>query len=274
MVFLRRAEQETTLKRILPLPLFALLLAPAVAQDPAVINPNIVKVEFENDQLRILRVRYHPHERLEMHSHPAKAEVQMTDGSVRIFTPDGKSNDEPGKSGEFFWLEPTRHAVENLEDRELEIIEIEMKKATARSVPISAPSGKTNSVTGKPMPFQEEPHHHWKFENQYVRVFEVMLAPGESTLFHTHSSDKGVASNSVRLWCRSRASEKTGTSRLHNAPFRYVVDKSRVACSDEGTVGEDFPSRTRSSRREAFSFSKDCLFNTHGPQAIGRSAAI
>jgi quercetin dioxygenase-like cupin family protein len=149
-------------------------------------------VEFENEQIRILRMRYRPHERLEMHSHPAKAEVQLTDGSVRIFTPEGISHDERGSAGEFFWLEPTKHAVENLGKAPLEIIEIEMKKAVAPSVPISAPSRTANQVAGEPLALQEEPHHHWKFENQYVRVFEVVLPPGESTLFHTHIYNKGI----------------------------------------------------------------------------------
>ena len=70
-----------------------------------------------------------------------------------------------------------------------------------------------------------------------------------------------VATRSVRALTASR----TNTRGLHNAPFLYVIDKSRTVCSDEGTVGEDLPSRTRSSRREAFSFSRDCLFSTHGP---------
>jgi quercetin dioxygenase-like cupin family protein len=184
---------KLTAERTLPLPLLlALLLAPTAAQDAAIVNPKIVKVEFENGQVRILRMRYEPHERLDMHSHPAKAEIQLTDGSVRIITPDGKSRDDPGSAGEFFWLEPTKHAVENLENAPLEIIEIELKKAVAPSVSVSAPSPKGNPVAGEPLPLQEEPHHRWKFENQYVRVFDVVLTPGESTLFHTHSYSKGI----------------------------------------------------------------------------------
>ena len=57
--------------------LFALLVIPAAAQDAAVVNPKIVKVEFENNRVRILRAVYDPHDRLDMHSHPAKAEVQI-----------------------------------------------------------------------------------------------------------------------------------------------------------------------------------------------------
>ena len=33
----------------------------------------------------------------------------------------------------------------------------------------------------EPVPVEREPHHRWTFENQYVRVLDVVLAPGEST---------------------------------------------------------------------------------------------
>lgn len=111
---------------------------------------------------------------------------------MRIVTPDGKRHDDPGRAGDFFWLEPTKHAVENLENAPLEIIEIEMKKAAAPSDPVSALLLKATPIAGEPLPLQEEPHHRWKFENQYVRVFEVVLTPGESTLFRTHSYGKGI----------------------------------------------------------------------------------
>jgi quercetin dioxygenase-like cupin family protein len=158
-------------------------------QDAAVVNPKIVKVEFENQQVRILRARYAPHERLEMHSHPAKAEVQINDGTVRIFTPDGKWRDDPGKAGEFFWLEATTHAVENVGSAPLELVEIEMKNVTAQSIPVAAPSHTEITRSNEPLPVEQEPHHRWAFQNQYVRVLDVLLAPGESTLFHIHSHD-------------------------------------------------------------------------------------
>ena len=169
-------------------PIFLLNLSVS-AQDAAVVNPKIVKVEFENDRVRILRACYRAHERLEMHSHPAKAEVQITDGLVRIFTPDGKWRDDPGKAGEFIWLEPTRHAVENVGSEPLELVEIEMKNVSGKSIPVAAPSHSETTLSNQPVAVEQEPHHRWEFQNQYVRVLDVQLAPGESTLFHTHSHD-------------------------------------------------------------------------------------
>jgi quercetin dioxygenase-like cupin family protein len=40
-----------------------------------------------------------------------------------------------------------------------------------------------------PIPVLNEPRHHLKFENEYVRVFDVVVPPGDTTLFHIHSND-------------------------------------------------------------------------------------
>ena len=36
---------------------------------------------------------------------------------------------------------------------------------------------------------EKEPHHHMVFENEYVRVFKVEVAPHEATLVHRHTRD-------------------------------------------------------------------------------------
>jgi quercetin dioxygenase-like cupin family protein len=89
------SEASSEMMRVFALLLFTTLTFPLAGQDAATVNCKIVKVEFENQKVRILRARYAPHERLEMHSHPAKAEVQITQGVVRILTPDGKWRDDP-----------------------------------------------------------------------------------------------------------------------------------------------------------------------------------
>lgn len=40
-----------------------------------------------------------------------------------------------------------------------------------------------------PVPVEKEPRHHLKFENARTRVFDVIVEPGDETLFHTHSND-------------------------------------------------------------------------------------
>jgi hypothetical protein len=40
--------------------------APLLAQEPVAVNSKVVKVEFENDRIRVLRVHYGPHEKRDM----------------------------------------------------------------------------------------------------------------------------------------------------------------------------------------------------------------
>ncbi len=39
------------------------------------------------------------------------------------------------------------------------------------------------------VPVGDEPRHHVRFENRYVRVIEAIIPAGDTTLFHTHSRD-------------------------------------------------------------------------------------
>ncbi|MEK6284222.1 MAG: hypothetical protein AABO57_00610 [Acidobacteriota bacterium] len=49
--------------------------------------------------------------------------------------------------------------------------------------------GLFSSTVQSPVPVASEPRHHLKFENEYVRVFDVFVAPGDATLFHIHAND-------------------------------------------------------------------------------------
>jgi quercetin dioxygenase-like cupin family protein len=40
-----------------------------------------------------------------------------------------------------------------------------------------------------PVPVSQEPDHHLKFENDSIRVYDVVVPPGASTLFHVHGID-------------------------------------------------------------------------------------
>ena len=70
------------------------------AQDQVKVDPKHYKVESENADVRILRIHYGPHEKSVMHSHPDSVVVYLSDGTIRMHTPDGKSQDMTGKTGQ------------------------------------------------------------------------------------------------------------------------------------------------------------------------------
>jgi len=99
----------------------------ALAQDAAKVDAKHYKVEFENDQVRVLRINYGPHEKGVMHSHPPGVVVFMTDGHGKFTFPGGKSQDVVFKAGTVEWSDATTHLPENLGDKGFEVIQVELK---------------------------------------------------------------------------------------------------------------------------------------------------
>ena len=114
---------------ILALFVVCLYLAPqrVSAQDPVKVDSKHYKVVFENDQVRVLRITYGPHEKSVMHAHPNAVAVYMTDQNVKFTTPDGKSQTLPGKTGDAIWTPAGDHLPENLSDKSMEVLLVELK---------------------------------------------------------------------------------------------------------------------------------------------------
>ncbi len=98
-----------------------------MAQDPVKVDPKRYKVEFENDQVRVVRIKYAPGEKSMMHGHPASVLVFLTDCHGRFTYPDGKTEEVNAKAGQPMFADPTEHLPENLSNQPLELILIELK---------------------------------------------------------------------------------------------------------------------------------------------------
>ena len=104
---------------------------PAMAQDPTKVDSKHYKVEFENDQVRVLRINFGPHEKSVMHEHPPNVAVFLTDGHGRFTLPDGKTQDADFKVGAVQWDAGSKHLPENLGDKPFELVVVELKKKPA-----------------------------------------------------------------------------------------------------------------------------------------------
>jgi quercetin dioxygenase-like cupin family protein len=105
----------------------------AMAQDPVKVDPKHYKVELENDQVRVLRITYGPHEKSVMHDHPAAVAVYITDIDVKFNFPGGKTEEIHGKAGGTSWTAAGKHLPENLSDKPFEGILVELKAKPAKS---------------------------------------------------------------------------------------------------------------------------------------------
>jgi len=97
------------------------------AQDPVKVDPKHYTVVFENDQVRVLRIKYGPHEKSVMHSHPDGVAVYLTNSKAKMTLEDGKTVDLSGKAGEAVWAPAGAHLPENVGKRPFELIQIELK---------------------------------------------------------------------------------------------------------------------------------------------------
>ena len=98
-----------------------------MGHDPVAVDAGHYEVEFENDKVRVLRIKYGPHEKSVMHGHPQSLGVFLTDGHVRFTFPDGSTEENQGKVGEVQAYPAGEHLPENLSDQPLEVILVELK---------------------------------------------------------------------------------------------------------------------------------------------------
>ena len=84
-------------------------------------------MEFENDRVRVLRIRYGPGEKSVMHGHPASVAVFLTDSHTRFTYPDGKTEEMRITAGHVQHFDAFEHDPENLGDKPFEVIAVEMK---------------------------------------------------------------------------------------------------------------------------------------------------
>jgi len=98
------------------------------ALDPLKVDPQDYKLEFENPQVRVVRVHMPPHRQVPQHEHVLnRVVVYLTDQDGRMIASDGKVDTAKHKPGEASWGGPVTHREENLMDKPFEAIVVEFK---------------------------------------------------------------------------------------------------------------------------------------------------
>ena len=154
----------------------------AWSQDLVTVAPDAAKVEYEDARVRVVRLRIAPNASLPMHDRPARVVIPLTPNDVRISHADGTASTTRTAANHAAWSEPTRRAVTNLANSTLENIIVELKTANAAANAAAAP-------VPAPPEYLSDSRHRWLFENQYIRVYDVRIPPGETTDFHRHAYD-------------------------------------------------------------------------------------
>jgi uncharacterized RmlC-like cupin family protein len=96
--------------------------------DPLKVDPKDYKLEFENSQVRVVRVKIPAHALAPMHEHQLnRVTVYLTAQNTRLTMPDGSTQMAVHSAGSAVWGAATKHKEENLMDTPFEAILVEFK---------------------------------------------------------------------------------------------------------------------------------------------------
>ena len=157
--------------------LLALAASTVTAQDPVKADPKHFKVEFENDQVRVLRFHGDAHGNIRLHelSLP-RVRVALTDDHTKSTSPEGKVTETSAKAGEATWTDAQKHTSENLSDKAVEEIQVEIK---------GKPGAKAAAMALDPVKVDPK-HFKVVLQNDRVRVLRSTGDPHGKLAMHEH----------------------------------------------------------------------------------------
>lgn len=132
-------------------------------------------LELQNEWVRVWRSTLAPHQKMPIAEHLPLVTVYLTDARMRITGADGRTEDVMQAAGSVAYRSGARYAEENLSDRQLEAIVVELKPDATKSPRIALD------------PVVLDPQYHTvPFENDRVRVLRTVLAPHVKSPLHEH----------------------------------------------------------------------------------------
>ena len=96
--------------------------------DPLKVGPEIYKLAFENEKVRVLEVHFAPGVSIGEHWHPDHLAYIMTAGKLQITAHGGKPQVVDGKPGMVIFIKSESHSAKNLGETDIKILVVELKK--------------------------------------------------------------------------------------------------------------------------------------------------
>ncbi|MEE9228840.1 MAG: cytoplasmic protein, partial [Acidimicrobiia bacterium] len=97
-----------------------------MSDDAVSVAPEVYKVLFENDRVRVLEVRADPGGTSPMHTHPDSVIHALSDATL-VVTSQGEARTAELTAGATWWAAETTHSVENVGTGEVHLIRVELK---------------------------------------------------------------------------------------------------------------------------------------------------
>jgi quercetin dioxygenase-like cupin family protein len=153
------------------------IAAPTViAQDPVQVDSKHYSVLLDNDQVRVLKIRYGANEKSVMHEHPDAVAIFLNDSNAKFNMPDGTSTPSNAKAGEVRFTPAGKHLPENVGGKPFEVVLVELKAGSSASpATLALDAAKVDPK-----------HHKVEFENDRVRVLRAKFKARDKSKEHEH----------------------------------------------------------------------------------------
>ncbi|MFZ2174930.1 MAG: cytoplasmic protein [Rhodococcus sp. (in: high G+C Gram-positive bacteria)] len=103
-----------------------------MSHDPSVTDPDLYRVIFENERVRVLEYKDQPGDKTHPHSHPDSILYPLSTFHRRIST-GGREVEVDLTAGQVRWLSAQEHAGENIGDTITHALFIELKEPAPQS---------------------------------------------------------------------------------------------------------------------------------------------
>lgn len=212
-------------------------LTALTAQDPLTVLPDSYSKQFENEWVRVVRVRYAPHAKLPAHAHNAlpAAYVYLNDGGPVLFKHIGASygaaTRPATKAGSFrvFRGIDEIHEVENTSELASDFLRVEFKTdpkdvrtLKGRYFRPAAPPGQNVEQV--------------QFENDQVRITHVICAPGRSL----HLSAAVAEPSLLIAFQPAQLREKDSDVTMRIGQERWIPAASQITFENVGSEPSEF----------------------------------
>jgi hypothetical protein len=101
-----------------------------MSDDPTITDPELYKVIFENDRVRVLEYRDRPGDTTHQHRHPDSVMVTLSSFRRRVMS-GGRQVDVELRAGDVRWIGAQEHVGENTGDTESHSIFVELKNGSS-----------------------------------------------------------------------------------------------------------------------------------------------
>lgn len=185
------------------------------ARDAVALDPTHHHVILENDHVRIFEVLAAPGDTSPMHTHPPLVVISLDKARLSVRTPDGSSSIIDLNPAQVLWFEDVEHSWELLSGQ-VHLFAVEVKAAPG-GAPAAIAAGEREAVVVDPT------HHNVVLENDHVRVFEALAAPGDTSPMHTHPPTAIISFGAARMKMTT-PDGSTSIFDLHPAQAGWIED--------------------------------------------------